>query len=315
VDKYPAFSAPVSQTKRPTSKRKRAKAKADKDLPLLDGKWQRLRGRAARASRDTATWDEEVANDSSRSNGMGLHLLGRGWNLLIGLSLLPFCWILTDAIFNAFANASIRGVRVPFWKTHEFLMFAGGATLWLVWFAFCILTWRQPRPLTVYVWGHELMHVLTARIFGGRIKDYEISRDGGYIVTDRYNFLIALAPYLWPFAAVPVLAIWGVVGWLPEALYHREWFLAALGLTWMFHLSFTAWMIPIGQTDFAGPGRIFSLGLIYLANVVLLSACMVALAPEVTWRGYWRELSASAITFYESILRAGLAFLERFSAM
>jgi hypothetical protein len=306
----------VSQkTKRPTSKRKRPKGspKADGDLPLLDGSWQKLRGRAARVSKDTTAWDEDL--DAPRATRLDLRVFGRFWNVLIGLSLLPFCWIFTDAIFNAFAHASARGVRIPFWKTHDFLMFAGGASIWLVWFAFCICVWRQPRPLTVYVWGHELMHVLTARIFGGRIKDYEISRDGGYIVTDRYNFLIALAPYLWPFAAVPVLAVWGVVGWLPEALYHREWFLAALGLTWMFHLSFTAWMIPIGQTDFAGPGRIFSLGLIYLANVILLSACMVALAPEVSWRSYWRELSASAVSFYENLIRVALTFLERFSAM
>jgi hypothetical protein len=191
-------------------------------------------------------------------------------------------------------------------------MFGCGAALWMLWFVFSICVWRQPRPLRVYVWGHELTHVLTARLFGGKIKDYEISREGGYIVTDRYNFLIALAPYLWPFAAVPVLAIWGIVGWMPEAIYHREWFLGALGFTWAFHLSFTGWMIPIGQTDFAGPGRVFSLGLIYLANVVLLSACMVVLAPEVSWRGYWRELSASGIAFYEHALHFGTALMHRF---
>ena len=252
---------------------------------------------------------------SEASTWIGLRLLNRSWNFLVGLSLLPFCWIFTDAIFHAFAHASPHAVRVPFWKTHDFLMFAGGAALWLGWFAMSLCVWKQPRPLTIYVWGHELMHVLTARIFGGRIKDYEISRDGGYIVTDRYNFLIALAPYLWPFAAVPVLAIWGIVGWLPEALYHREWFLGALGLTWMFHLSFTAWMIPIGQSDFAGPGKVFSLGLIYLANVVLLSTCMVALAPEVTWRGYWRELSESTFSFYKVVFQVGNGVLERISSV
>jgi hypothetical protein len=72
-------------------------------------------------------------------------------------------------------------------------------------------------------------------------------------------------------------------------------------------------MIPIGQSDFAGPGRIFSLGLIYLFNVLLLSACMVALAPEVSWHGYWRELSASVMTFYRHALQYGTALLERFA--
>jgi hypothetical protein len=70
-------------------------------------------------------------------------------------------------------------------------------------------------------------------------------------------------------------------------------------------------MIPIGQSDFAGPGRVFSLGLIYLFNVVLLSACMVALAPEVTWRAYWRELSESAVAFYQHAFQYGTALIER----
>lgn len=242
---------------------------------------------------------------------MASRFLVRSWNLVVGLSLLPFCWIFTDAIFTAFAQAAGTAKRGPFWRTHDFLMFGCGAALWLVWFVFSIWMWRQPRPLRVYVWGHELMHVLTARLFGGRIKDYEISRDGGFIVTDRYNFLIALAPYLWPFAAVPVLAIWGIVGWMPEAAYHREWFLGALGFAWAFHLSFTGWMIPIGQSDFAGPGRVFSLGLIYLFNVVLLSTSLITLAPEVTWSAYWRELSASSVGFYEHALRLGMGIWDR----
>jgi hypothetical protein len=249
-------------------------------------------------------WRDDVEPEEPRA--WSAHpFYGRAWNFIVGLSLLPFCWIFTDAIFNAFAHTSGRARTGPFWQTHDFLMFGCGALLWMLWFVFSLCVWRQPRPLRVYVWGHELMHVLTARLSGGRIKDYEISRDGGYIVTDKYNFLIALAPYLWPFAAVPVLAIWGIVGWMPEALYHREWFLGALGFTWAFHLSFTGWMIPIGQSDFAGPGRTFSLGLIYLFNVVLLSVCLVGLAPEVTWRGYWRELSASGVSFYEHAIQAG----------
>jgi hypothetical protein len=297
----------VSRAKSPKSKRRRKKTARTDDLPLLTD-WK-LRGRVARAAE---SWVEEDEQPVAR-HWFANRFFGRVWNFVVGLSLLPFCWIFTDAIFNAFARAAGRGGQGPFWRTHGFLMFACGAALWMIWFVFCLCVWRQPRPLRAYVWGHELMHVLTARLFGGRITDYEITRDGGYIVTDRYNFLIALAPYLWPFAAVPVLAIWGIVGWMPEALYHREWFLGALGFTWAFHLSFTGWMIPIGQSDFAGPGRVFSLGLIYLFNVILLSALLVALVPEVTWRGYWRELSSSGISFYEHAIHFGVGLWRQFA--
>jgi hypothetical protein len=294
---------PRAKGYKPKPKRRGKTARASEGMPLLEGEWK-LRGRAARAHAAALARSEDDAGP-----WIGARLAGRLWNFIVGLSLLPFCWIFTDAIFTAFARAGTHGNRGAFWTTHEFLMFGGGAAVWLLWFAVSLWIWREPRPLRVYVWGHELMHVLTARLFGGTIKDYEISREGGYIVTDRYNFLIALAPYLWPFAAVPVLAAWGVVGWMPEALYYREWFLASLGFTWMFHLSFTAWMIPIGQTDFAGPGRVFSLGLIYLFNVVLLSACLVVLAPEVTWSAYWLALRESAVHFYQQAAHLGWALL------
>lgn len=308
----------MSRAKSSKSKGRRSnKPLTGDDVPLFDGKWKRIRGRTAAVApedEEEMEWEDEDET-SRRQSWWDSRPIARAWNFLIGVSLLPFCWIFTEAIFNAFAHAGKRASTAPFWQTHEFLMFGLGGALWMAWFVVCICIWRQPRPLTLYVWGHELMHVLTARIFGGRISDYEISRDGGYIVTDRYNFLIALAPYLWPFASVPVLAIWGIVGWMPEALYHREWFLGALGFTWMFHLSFTAWMIPIGQTDFTGPGRTFSVTLIYLANVILLSGCLVGLAREVTLRGYWRELYASGLHFYQQVIHWGQLLLDRVATM
>ena len=223
----------------------------------------------------------------------------RLWNALAGLSLAPFAWIFTDALFNTFSHATARTRHVPFWMSHEFLMFSLGAALWLGWWSVSFLLWKRPTPVRAYVLGHELMHVLMARLSRGKIKDYHISPDGGYIVTTKYNFLIALAPYLWPFYSVPVLAAWGVSSVWKGAPFMREFFLAALGLTWMFHLTFTLWVLPRGQSDFHGPGRVFSFVIIYLANALLLGGALVVLAPEVSWHAYGRELWASTVAFYQ----------------
>jgi hypothetical protein len=298
----------VSRRKSPKSKAARAKSGADGQLPLLDERVPDAKLHARGSAAAAAVHPDHYPEDDLAEGELETYSAGgrwtRFWNFIVGVSLLPFCWILTTAIFEAFARANVRGHRTPFWQSHEFLMFAAGAVVWMIWFGFSLAVWKEPRPLRLYVWGHELMHVLFARCFGGKIKDYGITREGGFIVTDRYNFLIALAPYLWPFAAVPVLALWGLVAWSPEVLYYREWFLGALGFTWFFHLSFTAWMIPIGQTDFAGPGKVFSLALIYIVNLALLSLALVALAPEVTLSGYGHELSQSTIAFYRHILTA-----------
>ncbi len=269
-------------------------------IPHSDAEQLELSERSYHARADAV--DEPFADEAE--NAQPRRLRDRAWNAIIGLSLVPFAWILTDALFQTFRSVAQLGARVPFWMTHEFLMFAVGGGVWLVWFCITLIIWREPRPLRLYIWGHELMHVLMARLFGGRISEFQVTREGGYITTDRYNFLIALAPYLWPFYSVPVLAVWSVSIWMHESWHYREWFLGLLGFTWMFHLSFTLWMLPKGQTDFHGPGKLFSLVLIYLANVFLLGAALVVLAPEVSWSRYLHELWASGLQFYECVIRA-----------
>jgi hypothetical protein len=222
----------------------------------------------------------------------------RLWNALVGVSMFPFAWIFTDALFNTFSKSSPGSGRVPFWMSHDFLMFALGAAAWLAWLCVSFAIWKRPRPVRAYVLGHELMHMLMARLSRGHIKDYHISADGGYIVTNKYNFLIALAPYLWPFYSVPVVAVWSIYAWWNGVLHCREVFLSLLGLTWMFHLTFTLWVLPRGQSDLLGPGRIFSLIIIYLVNAFLLGTTLVMLAPEITWREFGGHLWDSTKEFY-----------------
>jgi hypothetical protein len=254
-----------------------------------------LLNRASRKLASRAAAAREMAGTVAPPRKLGDRL----WNMLAGISLLPFVWIVTDALFDSVTSATTRQAQVPFWLSHEFLMFGIGAGAWLVWLCISLLIWKQPTPVSAYVLSHELMHMLMARLFRGQIKEYMISAEGGYIVTNKYNFLIALAPYLWPFYSVPVLAVWGISNYWQETWQYREWFLIALGLTWMFHLTFTLWILPRGQSDFHGPGRTFSFALIYLANATLLSGALVVFAPGLTWRDYGRTLWASTVGFYE----------------
>jgi len=265
------------------SKSKAARNDANQ-MELTDQSWRKVAARSAAAP-------EEIENyDMPRRK-----LSHRLWNALVGLGMVPFAWIFTDALFKTLSKAS----NVPFWMSHDFLMFGFGAAGWLVWLCASFAFLKRPTPISAYVFGHEMMHMLMARLSKGRIKDYHISSEGGFIVTNKYNFLIALAPYLWPFYSVPVLAAWSVSLYWPEALRFRELFLAALGLTWMFHLTFTLWVLPRGQSDLLGPGRIFSVVVIYLANAFLLGTTLVMIAPEITWREYGGHLWASTKLFYQ----------------
>ena len=79
-------------------------------------------------------------------------------------------------------------------------------------------------------------------------------------------------------------------------MYHR-WLYAALGATWAFHFTFTCWMIPKQQTDLLLHGTFFSLVVIYLANLLVLTTFFVVACPQATWRALGHEFVRNAADF------------------
>ncbi|MEO6567932.1 MAG: hypothetical protein ABIO94_04150, partial [Opitutaceae bacterium] len=208
----------------------------------------------------------------------------RWLNSIVALFLLPVVWVLTAAFFSAFAHIARRP---EFWRTEEFLFFALGTFAWLLVFCASLYAFGEPRPLRVYVFGHELTHAIWAKAMGGKVFAFEHSREGGFVVTDKHNFLIALAPYFHPLYAIMVIAAYGAASVFYDLSAYTPALFALLGITWSFHFSFTIWMILKGQSDLAVNGTFFSLVLIYLLNLILLAAVLVFVAPEVTFLAFW----------------------------
>jgi hypothetical protein len=262
---------------------------------------KKLAAQAAAAERRVADDAEVESDDEPVMERPWKH---RAYNALIGLGFVPFAWVLTVALWKTFATISRQSGEQPFYKTHECVSLIGGCVAWLFIFGLSLPFRGKPLCTRVYVLGHEFMHAwLAAGFFKGRIKEFNASPDGGYIITDKYNFIIALAPYLWPIYCIPVLAAWGVAGWFPWGIAYTGTFFAALGFTWTFHLSFTVWMLTKGQSDLLGPGRVFSLVLIYTVNVALLAAFVITMAPEISWAAFGGELWKATHDFYWAVAR------------
>jgi len=79
---------------------------------------------------------------------------------VVAIFLLPVCAILTQTFFTAFARATMTQ---RLWAAQEFWFFSLGAVLWLI--AFLGL----PRPILLYVFGHELTHAVWIWLMGGRV--------------------------------------------------------------------------------------------------------------------------------------------------
>lgn len=204
-------------------------------------------------------------------------------NSVIGLFLLPLAWVSTKTFFTCFSRATFQHA---FWASEEFWFFSLGAVIWTIAF------FGLPRPLWIYVFGHELTHAVWVWMMGGRVSKFHVSSDGGHIISNKHNFWIALAPYFFPLYSIAVIALYGGAALFWNVQPYHLWLYAGIGATWAFHVSFTLWMIPKGQTDLTYFGTFFSLVVIYLMNLLVLTALLLLATPHVTARdfaGEWVE--------------------------
>lgn len=245
-------------------------------------------------------------------------MIPRRWlNTVIGIFLLPIVWISTQAFFGAFKRAAVQHA---FWASDEFWFFTLGAVVWTLWFFGSIWSMGRPRPLRAYVFGHELTHAIWVWAWGGRVSHFEVTRDGGCIVTDTHNFWIALAPYFYPLYSLVIIVLYGVaslfynVAGTPATFIFMtplQWLFFLLGATWAFHLSFTFWMIPKGQTDLTYHGTFFSLVIIYLMNLLVLAVGLIVMAPEITFSSFGHELWSAAEDFSAAVVSGVSRFRAR----
>lgn len=200
---------------------------------------------------------------------------------VFAIFLVPVCIILTQTFFTAFTRAT---VTQRLWAAEEFWFFSLGAVLWLIAF------FGLPRPVILYVFGHELTHALWVWLMGGRVSRFSVGRDGGHIVTDRTNFWIALAPYFFPLYSILAIGVYGGLSFFYNVQPYGRLLYAIIGGTWAFHLTFTCWMIPKNQTDLSDHGTFFSLVVIYLMNLLLLGVLLIVASRQITFSSFGADL-------------------------
>ena len=215
----------------------------------------------------------------------GMMVPTRWVKFVVALFLLPFCFILSQTFFSVFTRAA---VTQRLWAGEEFWFFSLGAVLWLIAF------FGLPKPLLIYVYGHELTHAIWVWLMGGKVSDFQVGREGGHIITNRNNFWIALAPYFFPIYSILILAVYGVASFFMDLTPYGRFLYALIGATWAFHLTFTVWMIPKSQTDLTTNGTFFSLVVIYLINLLLLSALLVVASPQISFADFGQEIGENA---------------------
>lgn len=177
--------------------------------------------------------------------------------MMIALALLPLCIGAAQALWMVIQHSgSADTTWVPL---------LAGAGCWIV--VYLLL----PKPMWIYVLGHELTHAVWTWVCGGQVKRLKATSEGGHVLTTKSNFAIALAPYFFPFYAVLVVLVFlvGDLIWSWRGVY-LPWFHFFLGAAYAFHLTLTFEILKVRQTDITSQGYLFSSVVIFLGNALVL---------------------------------------------
>ena len=167
-----------------------------------------------------------------------------------------------------------------------------GAACWIV--VFLLL----PKPMWIYVMGHELTHAVWTWLFGGRVKKFKATSRGGHVVVTKTNFLIALAPYFFPLYVVLLVASFALGHLLWNWRGYLVWFHLLTGAAYAFHVTLTFHILQTRQSDITEQGRLFSFVIIFLGNVLVLLIGVPLLTARVSLFsafGWWFECTGEVL--------------------
>ncbi len=191
----------------------------------------------------------------------------------------------------------------------------GGATLWrilrlmadadTIWVAFLagagcwvVIYLILPKPMWVYVFGHELTHAIWTWMLGGGVKKFKVTSKGGHVVVTKSNFLIALAPYFFPLYAVIVMLVYFIARSIWDVHHYVVWFHLLLGAAYAFHVTLTWYVLQSSQTDITSQGYLFSAVVVFLGNVTVLLIGIPLLVARVnvfTAFGWWFDSTREVV--------------------
>jgi hypothetical protein len=193
---------------------------------------------------------------------------------IIGILLVPICLGTARAVWVALTYA--------IGATQVWMPMLAGAASWVV--IFLLL----PKPMWLYVFGHELTHAVWTWMFGGSVKAFKAKSSGGHVITTKNNFLIALAPYFFPFYAVIVVLTYMIGDLIWNWHHYRPWFHLLLGAAYAFHVTLTMEILKTRQTDITSQGWLFSAVIIFLGNAIILALAV----PILTGHGISQAVSS-----------------------
>ena len=177
---------------------------------------------------------------------------------IVGILLIPFCFGISISFYYTISKISLHST--------EELIFLWGVVSYIVMHIFIF------KPQRIYIFGHEIVHVLFSWLSGGKIKKIKVSDKQGEVKTDKINFFVLISPYVFPIYPLIISLLFFIfnASYKLSSLY-LEIFLFLLGFSLSMHILMTAETLRKIQPDLVKAGYLFSIVFIYLSNICLIA--------------------------------------------
>ena len=195
------------------------------------------------------------------------------------------------------------GVTKAFYSNVLLIQELSGSLKYFLWGlgSYAILHLLFYKPTYLYVLGHEAVHAGVAWIFGGKIKSFKVSEKGGSVATDKTNVVVDLSPYFIPIYAIIIT----VVYFLIASSYNVDGsvFMFLVGFALAFHMVSTVEVMKIRQPDIMKSGYFFSIVMIYVLNIVVLSVIFSLLFRSFSLKSFAVDVWRDSARMYVGIAR------------
>lgn len=157
------------------------------------------------------------------------------------------------------------------------------------------------RPTYLYVLGHEAVHAGVAWLFGGKIKSFKVSETGGGVGTDKSNVVIELSPYFIPIYAIIITVVYFVVA--SSYNINGSVFVFLIGFALAFHMVSTIEVMKIRQPDIMKSGYFFSIVMVYMLNIVVISVMFSLMFPAFSLKKFFVDTWIASKYIYVAVVR------------
>ena len=206
-------------------------------------------------------------------------------------------------IIGALALPMIYGVTAAFYGNFILIKELASSLRFFTWgiAGYVILHLLFYKPTYLYVLGHESVHAGLAWVFGGKIKSFKVSEDGGSVGTDKSNVIIELGPYFIPIYAIIITIIYFVVA--SSYTINGALFVFLIGFALAMHMISTIEVMKIRQPDIVKSGYLFSIVIVYILNIIVISFIFSLIFPTFSIGKFFLDLWGQSKYIYVAVYR------------